>query len=88
VLNHAGLWEADVALAGQFPQRVPDGGPGPIGTIAVDSELGGEFVGGLEADAPDVVGQLVRVPSRRCRWVNPHAGIPDSSCSGRNVGGS
>ena len=61
VFNNAGLGVADVALAGQVLERVLDGGPGPVGTVAVDPHLGRQFVGGLEADAPDVVGQLVRV---------------------------
>ena len=52
---------ADMALAGKFLKRVSDGGPCPIGAVAVDPQLGGQFVGGLEADAPDVVGQLVGV---------------------------
>ena len=48
-------------MAGQVLERVLDGGPGPIGTVAVDPHLGRQFIGGLEADAPDVVGQPVRV---------------------------
>ena len=61
MFDDARLGVADVALARQILERVLDGGSGPIGTIAVDSHLGGEFVGGLEADSPDVVGQPVRV---------------------------
>ena len=61
VLDDARLRVADMPLAGKFLERVPDGGPGPVGAVAVDPQLGGQFVGGLEADAPDVVGQLVRV---------------------------
>ena len=61
MFDDAGLRVADMALAGQVLKRVLDGGPGPIGTIAVDPHLGRQFIGGLEADAPDVVGQPVRV---------------------------
>ena len=61
VFHHAGLGKAAVSLTGQFLQRVQDGGPGPIRAVAVDSQLRRQFIGGLEADAPDVVGQLVRV---------------------------
>ena len=61
VFDHAGLGISAMALAGQFLQRVLDGGPGPIGTVAVDAQPGGQLVGRLEADAPDVVGELVRV---------------------------
>jgi hypothetical protein len=61
VFDDAGLRVADVALAGQVLKRVLDGGPGPVGTVAVDPQLGRQFIGGLEADAPDVVGQPVRV---------------------------
>ena len=61
MFDDAGLRVADVALAGQVLERVLDGGPGPIGTVAVDPHLGRQFIGGLEADAPDVVGQPVGV---------------------------
>ena len=61
VFDNAGLWVSDVALAGQVLERVLDGGPGPIGTVAVDPHLGRQFIGGLEADAPDVVGEPVGV---------------------------
>ena len=50
-----------MSLTGQFLKRVLDGGPCPIRAVAVDAQLGRQFVGRLEADAPDVVGQLVRV---------------------------
>ena len=61
MFDNAGLRVSNVALAGQVLKRVLDGGPGPIGTVAVDPHLGRQFVGGLEADAPDVVGQPVGV---------------------------
>ena len=61
MLNDAGLWVADVALAGKFAQGISDGRPRPVRAVAVDPHLGGQFVGRLEADATDVVGQLVRV---------------------------
>ena len=61
MFDDAGLRVSNVPLAGQILKRVLDGGPGPIGTIAVDPHLGRQFVGGLEADAPDVVGQPVGV---------------------------
>ena len=50
-----------MSLTGQFLQRVLDGGSGPVRAVAVDPQLGRQFIGRLEADAPDVVGQLVRV---------------------------
>ena len=61
MFDDAGLRVADVALAGQVLKRVLDGGPCPIGTVAVDPHLGRQFIGGLEADAPDVVGQSVGI---------------------------
>ena len=50
-----------MALTGQFLKGVLDTGPCPIRTVAVDSQLGGEFVGSLEADPTDIVGKLVRI---------------------------
>ena len=61
MLHDAGFREAAVTLAGQFLQRVEDGGSRPERAVAVDPQLGRKFVGGLEADAANVVGQLVRV---------------------------
>ena len=42
-------------------QRVLHSGPCPIRTVAVDTERCCQFVGGLKANAMDVVGQLVWV---------------------------
>ena len=61
MFDDARLRVAAVALTGQFLKRVLDGSPCPIRAAAVDAQLGGQFVGGLEADSPDVVGQLVGV---------------------------
>ena len=61
MLNDAGFGIANVALTGKFLEGVLDGGTSPVGAVAVDTQLGGQFVGRLEADPPDVVGQLVGV---------------------------
>ena len=57
----AGLWVADVALARQFLKRVLDGSPCPEGAIAVAPKFRRQFIGGLEANSPDVVGQPVGI---------------------------
>ena len=61
LLHHARLREAAVSVTGQFLQGVQDGGSRPVGAIAVDSQLRRQFIGRLEADSPNVVGQLIRV---------------------------
>ena len=61
LLHHAGFGKAAVSLAGQFLQGVMDGGPRPVRAVAVDSQLRRQFIGRLEADSPDVVGQLIRI---------------------------
>ena len=61
MFDHARFGIAAMSLAGQVLQRVLHGRPGPVGAVAVDAQLGRQFIGGLEADATDVVGQLVRV---------------------------
>ena len=60
VVNDARLREANVPLAGKLLKRVADGGPCPVRAVAVDSQLGGQFVGRLEADPSNVVGQAGR----------------------------
>ena len=61
VVNDARLREANVPLAGKLLKRVADGGPCPVRAVAVDSQLRGQFVGRLEADPSNVVGQAVGV---------------------------
>jgi len=50
-----------VSFLGQLLERVAHGGPGPLRTVAIHPQLHGQLVGGLEADAADVVGQPVGV---------------------------
>ena len=59
MLDDAWLGITTMPLTGQLLERVPDGSPGPIRAVAVDAQLGSQFIGGLEADATDVVGQLL-----------------------------
>ena len=61
MFDNARFWVATVSVTGKFSQTVLDRSPGPEGTVAVDTQLGRQLIGGLEADPSDVVGQLVRV---------------------------
>ena len=61
LLDDARVREAAVSVTGQFLQGEQDGGSRPVGAIAVDSQRRRQFVGGLEADSPNVVRQLIRI---------------------------
>ena len=61
MFDHAGFGIADMALGSKVLECVLDGGPCPVGTVAVDPQLGRQFVSGLEADTPNVVGESVGV---------------------------
>ena len=61
MFHHAGFGKAAVSFSSQFLQAVKDGGSRPVGAIAVDSQFRRQFIGGLEADSSNVVGQLIRV---------------------------
>ena len=50
-----------MALAAQLLKDVANRGPSPQRRGAVDAEPFGQFVGGLEADAPDVGGQAIGI---------------------------
>ena len=58
MLDNARFGVAAVSFTGKFSEAVLHRSPGPEGTVAVDSQLGSQFIGGLEADSPDVVGEL------------------------------
>ncbi len=55
LLHDAGRGVTAMPLAGQFVQRVQDGGSGPVGAVAVNPQLGRQLVGRLEADTANVV---------------------------------
>ena len=51
----------DVSLVRELAERVKDPAPAPAGIVLPVAHLAGDAVGGLEADAPDVVGEAVRI---------------------------
>ena len=55
------LGQVDVALVGGLPQQVERGAHRALGGVGRDAELGGDLVGGLEADAVDLARQAVGV---------------------------
>ncbi len=61
VLHHAGFRVAAMAFPGKLLECVLHRRPCPVRAIAVDPQLGGQLIGGLKADPPDVVGKLVGV---------------------------
>ena len=50
-----------MAVVGGLGQGVGKAGLDPLGAVLRDADRRGDRVGGLEADAPDVRGQLVRL---------------------------
>ena len=60
-LDDARLDIAAMTLGGQLFQRVADSGPGSLRAVLIDAQLRGQFIRRLEADPPNVVGELIGV---------------------------
>ena len=60
-VTSAGLGEITVAVVGGLRQRVGEAGLDALGAVLGDADGSGDRVGGLEADAPHVGGEFVRL---------------------------